>query len=55
MGSSDSEIVQKIEGILANAKKLKADDPLPRLELMKQVDLLYQELEPPINLVSFIR
>ena len=50
----DSEIVQKIEAILANAKKLKADDASPHLELLKQVELLQQDLEPPINLVSFI-
>ena len=54
MGSSDSEIVHKIEVILANAKKLKADDPSTRSELLKQVEFLQQDLEPPINLVSFI-
>ena len=54
MGSSDSEIVQKTQAILANAKKLKADDPSTRLELLKQVELLQQDLEPPISLVSFI-
>ncbi len=54
MGSSDSDIVQKIEEILANAKKLKADDLSTRYKLLKQVELLQQDLEPPINLASCI-
>lgn len=54
MSSSDSEILQKVEAILANAKKLKADDPSTRFELLKQVELLQQDLEPPINLARFI-
>lgn len=54
MGVSDLEIVHKIEAILANAKKLKADDQSTHFELLKQVELLQQDLEPPINLVIFI-
>ncbi|KAF9634983.1 LasM [Lasiodiplodia theobromae] len=50
MGSYSSEIVPKIEAILANAKKLKNDDLSARLGLMTQVDRLYQDLESPIEL-----
>jgi hypothetical protein len=53
MGSYDAGIVPKIEAILADAKKLNDDDLPARLGLMKQVDNLYQDLEPPINSVSF--
>jgi hypothetical protein len=49
MGSYDAGIVPKIEAILADAKKLNDDDLPARLGLMKQVDNLYQDLEPPIN------
>ena len=52
MGVSDLEIVHKVQVILANAKELKADDPSTRLELLKLVELLQQDLEPPINLVN---
>lgn len=54
MGVSDSEIVNKTEAILANAKELKADDPSTRFELLKQVERLQQDLEPPINLVILV-
>lgn len=54
MASTNPELVQKIEAILANAKRLNEDDFPARLALMKQVDSLYQDLEPPINLVSLI-
>ncbi|KAL8910262.1 MAG: hypothetical protein Q9171_004426 [Xanthocarpia ochracea] len=50
MDSSASDIVQKIEDILANAKRLKAGDQSTRSQLLKQVELLQQDLEPPINL-----
>ncbi|KAI4270683.1 MAG: hypothetical protein L6R38_007048 [Xanthoria sp. 2 TBL-2021] len=50
MSLSDSGIVPKIEAMLANAKKLKADGSSARVELLKQVELLQQDLEPPINL-----
>lgn len=53
MGSYSSDIVPKIEAILANAKKLKDGDLAARLGLMTQVDRLYQDLESPIELVSF--
>lgn len=53
MSLSDSGIVPKIEAMLANAKKLKADGSSARVELLKQVELLQQDLEPPINLVRF--
>ena len=52
MGVSDSEIVYKAEAILANARNLKVDDPSTHFELLKQVERLQQDLEPPINLVS---
>ena len=55
MGFSDSGIVPKIEAILVAAKTLKDDDLPARLGLMKQVDNLYRDLEPPINLVCFAR
>lgn len=53
MGSYSLDIVPKIEAILANAKQLKHDDLSARLGLMTQVDRLYQDLESPIELVSF--
>jgi hypothetical protein len=46
------DIIPKIEAILADAKKLKQDDMPAKLGLMRQVDDLYHDLEPPINSVS---
>lgn len=53
MRSYSLDIVPKIEAILANAKQLEDDDLSARLGLMTQVDRLYQDLESPIELVSF--
>lgn len=49
--SSGDEVVPKIETILANAKSFKQDDFGARLGLLRQIDDLYEALEPPINLV----
>ncbi|KAF4625303.1 hypothetical protein G7Y89_g12866 [Cudoniella acicularis] len=46
MGSSEPDIVEKAEALLAAAKKFKGD-PTERYGLMKRVDLLYKELEDP--------
>ncbi|TVY82517.1 O-methyltransferase hmp5 [Lachnellula suecica] len=50
MGSiaPDSDLVRKAEAILASAKSF-SGDRAERYELMKQVDLLYQELEDPMD------
>lgn len=48
MESPESDIVRKAEAILASAKKFKGDRR-ERYELMKQVDLLYLELEDPMD------
>ena len=48
MGSTDSDLVRKAEAILASAKSFKGDRA-ERYEVMKQVDLLYQELEDPMD------
>lgn len=48
MGSTDLDLVRKAEIILAHAKSFKGDRT-SRYELMKQVDLLYQELEDPMD------
>ncbi|CAO2653516.1 Nn.00g029270.m01.CDS01 [Neocucurbitaria sp. VM-36] len=54
MGASlddiETEVVSKVEVILADVKRLKRDDFSARLGLLRQVDDLYQRLEPPINL-----
>ena len=47
MASAD-DIISKAETILASAKKFKGDRA-ERHELMKQVDLLYLELEDPMD------
>ncbi|KAH7391456.1 O-methyltransferase [Cadophora sp. MPI-SDFR-AT-0126] len=47
MASAD-DIISKAEAILASAKKFKGDRA-ERHELMKQVDLLYLELEDPMD------
>ena len=48
MGATDSDIVSKAEAILASAKKYSGDRS-QRYALMKQVDLLYQQLEDPMD------
>jgi hypothetical protein len=48
MGSAESDIVRKAEAILASAKKYSGDRS-QRYALMKQVDLLYLELEDPMD------
>jgi hypothetical protein len=49
MGSvEESDIVRKAEAILASAKSFKGDRT-NRYELMKQLDLLHQELEDPMD------
>jgi hypothetical protein len=48
MGSTESDIVQKAEAILAAAKKYNGERQ-ERYELMKQLDLLYLELEDPVD------
>lgn len=48
MSSDESDIVLKAEAILAAAKNFKGDRT-ERYALMKQVDLLYQELEDPMD------
>lgn len=48
MGATDSDIVSKAEAILASAKKY-GGDRSQRYALMKQVDLLYQQLEDPMD------
>ncbi|KAL8656350.1 MAG: hypothetical protein Q9226_002699 [Calogaya cf. arnoldii] len=50
MALSDSDIVPKLEAILNNAKRLKDGDSSSRSELLKQIELLQQGLEPPVNL-----
>nr|B3FWS1.1 RecName: Full=O-methyltransferase hmp5; AltName: Full=Hypothemycin biosynthesis cluster protein hpm5 [Hypomyces subiculosus]ACD39755.1 O-methyltransferase [Hypomyces subiculosus]ACD39764.1 O-methyltransferase [Hypomyces subiculosus] len=49
MSASNGEIVQRIESLLASAKKLQGDDQYGRFGLLKEIDLLYQDVEPPIN------
>lgn len=46
--ASIDDVVAKAEAILASAKKYKGDGA-ERYELMKQVDLLYQELGDPMD------
>lgn len=49
MGSIDtSDIVRKAEAILASAKSFDGERA-KRYKLMQQVDLLYQELEDPMD------
>lgn len=48
MDSIDSGVVRKAEAILARAKNFRRDR-VDRYELMKQIDLLYQELEDPMD------
>ena len=48
MATSDSDLVRKAEAILASAKSFKGDRA-ERYELMKQVDLFYQDLEDPMD------
>ena len=48
MGSMDSDLVRKAEAILASAK-IYTGERSQRYALMKQVDLLYQELEDPMD------
>jgi hypothetical protein len=48
MDSTELDIVGKAEAILASAKKYKGDRS-ERYALMKQVDLLYQQLEDPMD------
>ncbi|OAA60532.1 O-methyltransferase [Niveomyces insectorum RCEF 264] len=46
-----SDTIEKIEALLADAKKLERDDSLgARMQLVRQIDGLYRDLEPPINL-----
>jgi hypothetical protein len=48
MGSTESDVVRKAEAILAAAKKYNGDRH-ERYQLMKQLDLLYLELEDPVD------
>ncbi|TVY26782.1 O-methyltransferase [Lachnellula hyalina] len=48
MATSNSDLVRKAEAILASAKSFKGDRA-ERYELMKQVDLFYQDLEDPMD------
>ena len=48
MESTESDIVGKAEAILASAKKYNGDRT-QRYALMKQIDLLYQQLEDPMD------
>ena len=48
MGSTESDIVRKAEAILAAAKKYNGDRQ-ERYELMKQLDVLYLDLEDPVD------
>jgi hypothetical protein len=48
MGSTESDVVSKAEAILAAAKKYNGNRQ-ERYELMKQLDLLYLELEDPVD------
>jgi hypothetical protein len=48
MGSTGSDIVTKAEAILAAAKNYNGERQ-ERYELMKQLDLLYIELEDPVD------
>lgn len=50
MGSGDSDIVRQAEAILASAKSFEGDRS-KRLGLMKQIDMLYQDLEDPMDAV----
>ncbi|KAL8811793.1 MAG: hypothetical protein Q9200_001525 [Gallowayella weberi] len=54
MALSKSDVVQRAEAILASAKDLEDNDPSSQSELLKQVELLQQDLEPPISLVRFV-
>jgi hypothetical protein len=44
----DSNIVRKAEAILASAKSFNGERAR-RYEMMRQLDLLYQELEDPMD------
>lgn len=48
MSLSESDIISKAEAILASAKEYKGDRS-ERYALMKQVNLLYQQLEDPMD------
>lgn len=50
--SSTADIVKKIEVLLETSKTLKDGDDYARVQLMQQVELLYEALEPPVNNVS---
>jgi hypothetical protein len=58
MGSTENELVRKAEAFLASAKSFKGDR-IQRCDLMKQMDLLYMELEDPMDALmrqwSFVR
>jgi len=58
MGSISSDIISKAEAILTNAKKYKGDRT-ERHTLMREIDLLYVELEDPMDAMlrqwSFVR
>ncbi|KAJ2982906.1 hypothetical protein NQ176_g1079 [Zarea fungicola] len=47
--SSTADIVKKIEVLLETSKTLKDGDDYARVQLMQQVELLYEALEPPVN------
>ncbi|CAG8952449.1 hypothetical protein HYFRA_00001196, partial [Hymenoscyphus fraxineus] len=48
MGSSSDELVKRAEAILAAAKQYKGDRE-ERYELMKQLDVMYLDLEDPVD------
>lgn len=48
MSSTEPDVVSKAEAILASAKKYKGDRS-ERYALMKEIDLLYQQLEDPMD------
>ncbi|KAH8892734.1 O-methyltransferase [Thozetella sp. PMI_491] len=49
MTLSGPYLIHKAEAIVASAKQLGEHDIQARMALMKQVDSLYRDLEPPIN------
>lgn len=55
MNSPTSDFVGRAEAILSSAKQLKEKDGPVRLNLVKQVKHLYQDLEPPINSVGLLK
>lgn len=55
MSGSSSDVVARAEAILSTARQLKEKNGPVRLELIKQLKHLYQDLEPPINSVGLLK